>query len=94
MDNIIIVATAGGSIAKIFIDILRMGVDMPRWLPPLLALIVSPALVVLFQVAAGVALTTEMLATCALAGILAAGYAVGATELSKRGETGPMVPHG
>ena len=47
-------------------------------------------LVILLQVAAGVVLTQQMLATCALAGILAAGYAVGATELSKRGETGPQ----
>ena len=91
MDNIIIVATAGGSIAKVLIDVVRMGVDLPRWAPPLLALIISPALVILLQVAAGVALTQQMLSTCALAGILAAGYAVGATELSKRGETGPQV---
>jgi hypothetical protein len=88
LDNILLLATAAGSIAKTFIDVVRMGVEMPLWLPPTLAMLLGPILVFLFLLATSPALafTWQLLATCILAGIVAAGYAVGATELARRGD--------
>ncbi len=89
MENILLLATAAGSIAKVFIDVLRIGFAMPKWLPPTLSLALGPLLVFLFLISTAgptIVLTWAVLATCVLAGIVAAGYSVGATELARRGD--------
>lgn len=95
-DNLTILAMGAATLVKVLIDLARMGMDMPRWLPPLLALFGGVGLVVLMQVAAGVPLGPQRLAESVLAGILAGGAAVGATELGRRADTravkGPSWP--
>ncbi len=88
MENIMILAAAAGAVAKIFIDVARMAYAMPKWLPPSMALVLSPLLVFLFLLSTTPSLTVtwQLIATCVLAGIVAAGYSVGATELARRGD--------
>lgn len=91
IDNILLLAAAAGSIAKTLIDLARMGREMPAWLPPTMALALSPVLVFLFLLSTGTVLAYDwpLLATCILAGIVAAGYSVGVTEIARRGDKGP-----
>jgi len=91
MDNILILAAAAGAIAKTLIDVCRIGYEMPKWLPPTLSLVLSPILVFLFLLSTTTNLVYAwpLLATCLLAGIVAAGYSVGATEIARRGDKGP-----
>ena len=87
MENIILLATASGSITKSLIDILKIGVDLPKWVPPVIALLAGPLFVLLFLVYQREAITLAAGAACVLGGILAAGWAVGATELGARAQT-------
>jgi hypothetical protein len=84
MDSILILATAATTFAKLVVDLVRLGVDMPRWGSPLLAWLAGTASIALLMVAEGQELTQPLVAQAILAGILAAGAAVGVTELQKK----------
>lgn len=84
MENIILLATASGSITKSLIDILKLGIELPKWAPPVIALVAGPIFVLLFLVYQAEVITLAAGAACILGGILAAGWAVGATELGTR----------
>ena len=83
MDSILILAAAAAMFAKAIVDMARIAVDLPRWGPPVVALIVGIGAVILLMLADSVVLTGAVLATSVLAGILAAGSAVGVTELAR-----------
>lgn len=87
MDSILGLALAASMISKCIVDLLRLAFDSPRWVPPLLAVGVGIAAVVLLMVASSQPLTAAALASAVLAGILAGGSAVGVTELSNRAAT-------
>ncbi len=84
METIIVQALAASTIVKALVDVARMAAPLPRWLPPLLAVLGGIAVVLLLMVAAGGALTAQLVAQAILAGILAGASAVGVTELQKR----------
>lgn len=84
MDSILLLALSASMVAKTLVDMLRMAVDTPRWLPPVLAVGAGVGTVLLLMVAQGQALTAAALATAVLAGVLAGGSSVGVTELSNR----------
>jgi hypothetical protein len=77
-------AAAAALVVKLLIDVLRLGVDLPRWAPPLLALVLGPLVVLGQMIADGAVLTPALVATALLSGALAAGAAVGVTELGQR----------
>jgi uncharacterized membrane protein YjjP (DUF1212 family) len=82
--TVVTIALAAATIAKILVDLVRGTQKLPPWASPLLALAFSILAAFLLQLAGGGALTVQAAAINTLAGILAAGTAVGATELQKR----------
>ncbi len=77
-------ALAATTAAKIVVDLIKMGVKLPRWGPPLLAFVAGTITVALFQTAAKASLDPPTVALTILAGVLAAGNAVGVTTLQDR----------
>lgn len=86
-DNLFMLISGATTIVKLLIDLVRVGMDPPRWLPPLLAVGGGILVVIIMQVAAGVALTQQVIAEGVLAGILSGGAAVGVTEMGRRADT-------
>lgn len=84
METIIGLALAATTVVKVLIDILKIGWDAPRWAAPALATLLGPAAVILLMLASAQALTEQTVAQAVLAGLLAAGGAVGVTELARR----------
>jgi hypothetical protein len=84
MQSILTLAAAATTFAKLLVDIVRMTGAKPTWLSPVLALMFGVASVLLLMVAGGEVLTAQSVAQAVLAGVLAAGGAVGVTELSRR----------
>jgi len=85
METLVMQAIAVTTISKILVDMTKLGFPtMPSWVPPLAALVYSIAVAQLMLVASGVDLTRANIAQSILAGILAAGAAIGVTELQKR----------
>jgi hypothetical protein len=90
-DSIIAQALSAVAIIKVLVDLLKLAwLKVPQWVPPTVALLGGPAVVALFQVAAGQPLTQQLLAQAILAGILAGGGAIGTTELSNRAQAPKM----
>ena len=73
--EIITLALAAATIVKVLVDLVKMAVSVPQWVPPSLALLL---------VANGKTIDVQLGSLAVLAGILAAGSAVGVTELQKR----------
>jgi len=87
MDNILIQAVAAAMFAKVLVDMVKLTpLYTVGWVPVALALLFGEASAFLLAVANGTALTAQMAANCALVGVLAAGSAVGVTELQKKAE--------
>lgn len=87
--TIITWALASATVAKAAVDLVRMGLPaLPSWVPPLLAVVAGIGAVLLLMLSASVPLSAQSAATAVLAGILAAGSAVGVTELGKRAQGG------
>ena len=73
------------TIVKILVDMVKMAVpNMPTYVPPLAATIFGILAAILVDMASGTVLNGQSIATSILAGILAAGGAIGVTELQKR----------
>lgn len=85
--TIITLALAAATVVKIVVDLVKLGVDAPRVLPPLLALILGPIIVVLMTMAQATPLTQAVLAADLLAGLIAAGVAMGVTSLGDHAKT-------
>lgn len=91
MDNILIGAGAATTFVKVLLDLLSMivGSALPKWVMPTLSLPLSILIVVLLTASQGtLRLPLDMVtgSTIVLTAIIAAGTAVGVTELSARAE--------
>jgi len=73
------------TLAKVLVDMTKMAVpDAPKWIFPLVALGYSLLISLLFTVANGLLLDAVTVSQAILEAILAAGAAIGVTELQKR----------
>jgi hypothetical protein len=85
MDDILTIALASTTITKVFVDILRQARPIQGWVLPILSLIGGITASLLFLLSFDVDLTTALLSKAVLSGVLAAGGAIGVTELQNRG---------
>jgi hypothetical protein len=83
VDSIILLALAGATVAKTLVDLLKMAMDTPRWVQPAAGIVAGILTILLMEVADRVAIDLAVGAQIVLAGILAAGSAIGVTELQK-----------
>jgi hypothetical protein len=73
------------TIVKVLVDMTKMAnPELKPWVPPFTSTVFGIITAVLLDLSAGVSINSQTLATSVLAGILAAGAAVGVTELQKR----------
>lgn len=90
MDNILIQAVAAAMFAKVLVDMVKLTpAQTLGWVLVMLAFAfgqVSSFALFLTTAPDDVPLTRKVVATCFLVGILAAGSAIGVTELQKRAE--------
>lgn len=78
-------ASAGaGFIAKIVVDGVKLAVDMPRWLPVLLAFVAAQGGEFLLLLSQNATLNGQTTAQAVLIGLIAWAIAIGATELQKK----------
>lgn len=83
--NLFMLAGNASFLLKVLIDGIKLGVDLPRWGTPLMALIWSPILVWLLLVYGNAWHNTPSEnAGIAVTSIVTFGLAVGVTELQKR----------
>lgn len=71
---------------KVFIDVVRLAfpTQMPTWLSPVLALVLGQVFVFLITISGGEVILASVISDIILAGVLAAGSAVGVTDLARR----------
>jgi hypothetical protein len=87
MDNLaqFIQAAAGAAIiAKMCVDGLKMAVDMPRWMPVLLAFIAAQGGEFLLLLSQGAQFTSQGIAQAIIIGLIAWAIAIGSTELQSK----------
>lgn len=87
MDNLatFIQAAAGaGFIAKMVVDGVRMALDMPRWMPVLLAFVAAQGGEFLLLLSQGAVFNNQTIAQAVIIGLIAWAIAIGSTELQKR----------
>ena len=85
MNDLMTEAMAITTIVKILVDMVQLGMPtMPKWVKPLSALVFGIVVGQLFLLSNGDELTRQAIATSILTGVLAAGAAIGITELQKR----------
>ena len=77
-------ALASATIAKVLVDLIRQTAKFPKWTYSILSLGFGIFASLLFVLSSEVALNSQTVSQAILAGILAAGSAVGVTELQKR----------
>jgi hypothetical protein len=82
--DIIQLSLSSATIAKVLVDLLRQTTKVPSWTYPLLALVFGIISSLLLVASNDVVLTTQTVSQGIIAGIMAAGSAVGITELQKR----------
>lgn len=91
---IITISLAAAAVAKILVDMVRMTNRLPAWVSPPLSVAFGIGAAFLLLLANGTVLTGQTAAQAAIAGILAAGTAIGSTELQKREKSDPEYIHG
>jgi hypothetical protein len=71
---------------KLIIDVVRIGspMQLPTWVSPVLALVFGQVFVFLITVSGGEVIQASVISDMILAGVLAAGSAVGVTDLGRR----------
>lgn len=87
MDNLatFIQAAAGaGFIAKMVVDGVRMAIDMPRWMPILLAFIAAQGGEFLLLLSQDATFTSQSIASAAVVGLIAWAIAIGSTALQTK----------
>lgn len=77
-------AAGAGFIAKMIVDGVRMAVDMPRWMPVLLAFIAAQAGEFLLLLSQGAVFNNQVIAQAVVIGLIAWGLTIGVTELQKK----------
>ena len=77
-------AAGAGFIAKMVVDGVRMAVDMPRWMPVLLAFVAAQAGEFLLLLSQGAVFNQQGIAQAITIGLIAWGLTIGVTELQKR----------
>jgi hypothetical protein len=86
--DVLMMASSTALFAKMAVDLTRLatpvGYEIRPWIPPVLAVLFGVVGNVLVLLANAEPLTSQSLATVGLASLLAAGTAIGATELQKR----------
>lgn len=86
-DNILTIALASAGIAKILVDVVRLGFpNRPTWVSPVLAILFGIISATILALSNGDALTVQTLAQNIIAGVLSGGSAIGITELSNRAQ--------
>ena len=82
--DIIQLTLASTTLAKVLVDLIRQTAKVPSWSYPLLALVFGIISSLLFIGSYGVEFTIPIISQGIISGIMAAGSAVGITELQKR----------
>ena len=77
-------ALAAATICKVLVDLVRQSTKIEGWKAPLLALVFGITSSLLLVLAQEDLLNAKIISQSIIAGILAAGSAVGVTELQKR----------
>lgn len=77
-------AAGAGFIAKMIVDGVRMAVDMPRWMPVLLAFFAAQVGEFLLLLSQDATFTRQTTARAAVIGLIAWGLTIGVTELQKK----------
>ena len=77
-------AAGAGFIAKMVVDGFRMAVDMPRWMPILLAFIAAQVGEFLLLLSQNATFTQQTVAQAGLIGLIAWGLTIGVTELQRK----------
>jgi hypothetical protein len=77
-------AAGAGFIAKMIVDGVRMAVDMPRWMPVLLAFIAAQLGEFLLLFSQAAAFNRQTMAQAVIIGLIAWGLTIGVTELQKK----------
>lgn len=77
-------AAGAGFIAKMIVDGIKMAVDMPRWMPVLLAFIAAQAGEFLLLLSQGAVFNNQVIAQAVVIGLIAWGLTIGVTELQKK----------
>lgn len=88
--DIITQSMASAMVVKVVIDIFRyfckvQQVEYPAWTFPILSIFLGVAICAIMAVANGQQITLQACAQFVIGGVLAAGQAIGVTELQKRG---------
>jgi hypothetical protein len=83
--EIFILATSGATWVKLLVDLWKVARPVCRtWEAPVLAVLSGVLILFLLLLATGQPLTSQTSARAVLAGLMAAGMAMGVTELHKR----------
>lgn len=77
-------ALAAATICKVLVDLVRQTTKCPTWILPVLAILFGIGASLLMALATTSIISTAVVAQAIIAGILAAGSAMGVTELQKR----------
>lgn len=77
-------AAGAGFIAKMVVDGVRMAIDMPRWMPVLLAFIAAQGGEFLLLLSQNAEFSRSSIASAIVIGLIAWAIAIGSTELQKR----------
>lgn len=75
-----------GPMVKNLIDLIGLGVDMPRWGKPLIAVLGGQAGAFLMVLVWGIPLTPQIIGLAIMAGWWAAFQAIGTTELQRKAD--------
>lgn len=77
-------AAGAGFIAKMVVDGVKMAVDMPRWMPVLLAFIAAQAGEFLLLLSQNAKFTSQTIASAIVIGLIAWGLSIGVTALQTK----------
>lgn len=77
-------AAGAGFIAKMVVDGVRMAVDMPRWMPVLLAFVAAQAGEFLLLLSQGAEFNRQSTAQALIVGLIAWAIAIGSTALQSK----------
>lgn len=92
MDNILEQTLAATTICKVLVDMFRLAQPTPGRFAPALAIVFGVSACLFLVLAADETLTVAAAARSVLAGVLAAGSAVGVTALQTRVQREPAPP--
>jgi hypothetical protein len=77
-------AAGAGFIAKMVVDGIRMAVDMPRWMPILVAFFAAQLGEFLLLLSQNATFTSQSIASASIIGLIAWGLAIGSTALQTK----------